>query len=210
VESNGIALAAAAWEAGAEPDVLPPLPDDPKAISRALRAIRRHDAIVTVGGVSVGDRDFVRGALAAAGAELDFWRVAMRPGKPFAFGRLGRAAVFCLPGNPASALVTFELFVRPALRRLSGLAGAGRMVLPVRLASAVDKPADATVFVRTRLRRRGGELEAVPLATQLSGNLASAALVDALVRLPKGPSRVERGARVEAILLRGQDAGGGV
>ncbi len=207
VESNGIALAAAAWEAGAEPDVLPPIPDDPRALARALRAVRRHDAIVTVGGVSVGDRDFVREALAAAGARLDFWRVAMRPGKPFAFGRWGKAAVFGLPGNPASALVTFELFVRPALRRLAGLAGSGRLLLPVRLATRVEKPRGLAVFLRVRLRRDGAALVAEPLATQVSGNLSSAALLDALAILPARHAALSAGARVEAIVLRAPGTG---
>ncbi|HEX9243234.1 MAG TPA: gephyrin-like molybdotransferase Glp, partial [Anaeromyxobacter sp.] len=126
VETNGHALAAAARAVGAEPILLPAAGDDPRALRRALAATRGVDALVTTGGVSVGERDLVRAALAAAGARLDFWRVAMRPGKPFAFGRWGRTAVFGLPGNPTSALVTFELFVRPALRALAGLSGAGR------------------------------------------------------------------------------------
>jgi len=207
VESNGIALAAAAWEAGADPDVLPPVPDDPRALARALRAVRRHDAIVTVGGVSVGDRDLVRDALTAAGARLDFWRVAMRPGKPFAFGRWGDAAVFGLPGNPASALVTFELFVRPALRRLAGLSGAGRLVLPVRLSKRVEKPAGLTVYLRVRLRREGRNLVADPLPSQVSGNLSSAALLDALAVLPASRASMPRGAWVDAIVLRAPSSG---
>jgi len=202
VESNGLALAAAAWEAGAEPDVLPPVADDPRALARALRAVRRHDAIVTVGGVSVGDRDLVRAALEAAGARIDFWRVAMRPGKPFAFGRWGRAAVFGLPGNPASALVTFELFVRPALRLLAGLRGSGRLLLPARLSERVEKPAGLAVYLRVRLRREGSALVAQPLPTQVSGNLSSAALLDGLAILPAGRAAVGRGATLEVIVLR--------
>jgi molybdopterin molybdotransferase len=207
VESNGIALAAAAWEAGAEPDVLPPVPDTPRALARALRAARGHDAIVTVGGVSVGERDLVRQAMVDAGARLDFWRVAMRPGKPFAFGRWGKAAIFCLPGNPASALVTFELFVRPALRAFAGLPGSGRLVLPARLAERVRKAPELTVFLRAALRRDKRDLVVAPLATQVSGNLSSAAAVDALAVLPAGQRTVARGALVEAIVLRAPGGG---
>ena len=127
VETNGHALAAAAREAGAEPVLLPAAGDDAASLRRALAAARGADALVTSGGVSVGARDLVRAALAAAGARLEFWRVAMRPGKPFTFGRWGRTAVFGLPGNPVSALVTFELFARPALRTLAGLPGSGRL-----------------------------------------------------------------------------------
>jgi molybdopterin molybdotransferase len=208
VESNGIALAAAAWEAGADPSVFPPVPDEPRALARALRAARGHDAIVTVGGVSVGERDLVRAALAGAGAELDFWRVAMRPGKPFAFGRWGSAAVFCLPGNPASALVTFELFVRPALRALAGLAGAGRLLLPARLSTRVTKPAELALYLRAGLRRDGRGFVATPLATQRSGDLSSIACVDALAILPAGRRALAAGALVEALVLRAPERWG--
>jgi molybdopterin molybdotransferase len=202
VESNGHALAAAVRDAGAEPVVLPIVRDDPAAIRRALGAIDGLDALVTSGGVSVGARDLVRAALAKAGARLDFWRVAMRPGKPFTFGRWGRRAVFGLPGNPASALVTFELFARPALRALAGLAGTGRFRDVARLASAVEKPPPLEVYLRARLRRVGGDLVAEPFRTQASGDLTSVAGHDALAVLPAGRGRVARGARVEVILLR--------
>ncbi len=202
VESNGHALAAAAREAGAEPALLPIVPDDAGALRDALARAAGLDALVTTGGVSVGARDLVRAALARAGARLHFWRVAMRPGKPFTFGRWGRTAVFGLPGNPASALVNFELFVRPALRALAGLAGAGRLRAPARLASAQEKPRELEVYLRARLRRVRGELVAEPLRTQVSGNLSSAAGHDALVVLPAGRARFARGATVEAIVLR--------
>jgi molybdopterin molybdotransferase len=202
-ESNGIALAAAAWEAGAEPDLLPPVPDDPAEIVRALRAARRHDAIVTVGGISVGDRDYVREALARAGARLHPWRVAMRPGRPFASGRLGASVLLCLPGNPASALVSFELFARPALRALAGMSGSGRLLLPARLSERCDKEREITQVLRVRLKtHHRGSWIAEPLRTQRSGDLASMAMVDALVLLPSGRARFPAGARVEALLLR--------
>ena len=130
----------------------------------------------------------------------------MRPGKPFTFGRWGDAAVFGLPGNPASALVTFELFVRPALRLLAGLRGSGRLVLPVRLSTRVSKPLGLTVYLRVRLRRDGAALVAEPLSTQVSGNLSPVALLDALAILPADRASVARGARIEAIVLRGPEA----
>ncbi len=154
------------------------------------------------GGVSVGDRDLVRGTLEAAGARLGFWRVAMRPGKPFAFGLWGRTAVFGLPGNPASALVTFELFVRPALRALAGLPGDGRHTFQARLATAQEKPTGLTVFLRCRLRGSAADPRLEPLPTQSSGSLSSTAGHDALAVLPAGRARLPRGARVAAILLR--------
>jgi molybdopterin molybdotransferase len=201
VESNGPALAAAVREAGGEPVLLPIARDDAASLRRALAAARGLDVLVTTGGVSVGARDLVRAALTRAGARLDFWRVAMRPGKPFAFGRWGRTAVFGLPGNPASALVTFELFVRPALRALAGQAGPGRLRVRARLASAQEKPAELEAYLRVRLRPARGGLVAEPLRTQVSGNLSSAAGHDGLAVLPAGRTRVARGAPVEVIVL---------
>jgi molybdopterin molybdotransferase len=202
VETNGHALSAAAREAGAEPVLLPTAPDEPRALRRALAAARGVDALVTTGGVSVGERDLVRAALAAAGARLDFWRVAMRPGKPFTFGRWGRTAVFGLPGNPTSALVTFELFARPALRALAGLPGTGRLRIEARLGAAQEKPPALELYVRARLERSRGGLVALPLRSQTSGDLSSSAGLDALAILPAGRGRVARGARVEVLVLR--------
>jgi molybdopterin molybdotransferase len=202
VESNAHALAAAVREAGGLPALLPPVRDDLAALGRALRGARGADVLLTSGGVSVGSRDLVRAALRAAGARLDLWRVAMRPGKPLAFGRLGRTLVFGLPGNPASALATFELFARPAVRVLAGLPGDGRVRLPARLAEAQEKPAELEVYLRVRLARRQGALVASPLPTQLSGHLSSAADHDALVILPAGRARFRAGATVVALLVR--------
>jgi molybdopterin molybdotransferase len=202
VETNGHALAAAAREAGAEPVLLPAASDEPAALRRALEAARGLDVLVTTGGVSVGARDLVRATLAAAGARLDFWRVALRPGKPFTFGRWGRTAVFGLPGNPASAFVTFELFVRPALRALAGLGGSGRLRVRARLGAAQEKPAGLAVYLRARLEEGRGGLVAVPLRSQTSGDLSSAAGLDALALLPAGRTRLPRGAPVEVLVLR--------
>jgi len=201
-ESNGALLAAAACDAGAEPILLPPAGDAERSLAAALAAAQGLDALVTVGGVSVGERDLVRAALVRAGARLEFWRVAIRPGKPFAFGRWGRTAVFGLPGNPASAFVTFELFVRPALRALAGLAGDGRARATVRLARAVEKPAPLTAYLRAQLQATRRGLLAEPLRSQASGDLASLAGCSALAILPAGRVRFARGAAVEAVLLR--------
>lgn len=201
-ESNGPALAAAVREAGGDPILLPIAGDAPEALARALEAARGLDALVTTGGVSVGSRDHVREALARAGARLDFWKVAMRPGKPFTFGRWERTAVFGLPGNPASSLVTFELFARPALRALAGLPGTGRVTVTARLSSAQEKPRELTVYLRARVRRTRSGLAVEALRTQLSGHLTSVAGHDALVVLPAGRSRMPRGAEVEVVLLQ--------
>jgi molybdopterin molybdotransferase len=204
-ESNGAALAAAVRDAGAEPILLAPARDDAASIAASLEAARGLDVLVTAGGVSVGAKDLVRAALAAAGARLDFWRVAMRPGKPFTFGLWGRTAVFGLPGNPVSALVTFELFARPALRRLAGLPGSGRVDVEGRLAEAQEKPPELTVYLRCTARTGPDGPVLVPLRSQASGNLLSSAAVGALAILPAGTTRLRRGARVRALLLRPPD-----
>jgi molybdopterin molybdotransferase len=202
LDSNSHSLGAATEEAGAIPVRLPAARDDRGSLARTLAAAGGLDAIVSTGGVSVGRRDLVRAALAAAGARLDFWRVAMRPGKPVAFGRWGPTAVFGLPGNPGSALVTFELFVRPALRALQGLPAPGRLVLQARLSSAQEKPPELTLFLRARLRLERGIPWVEPLATQQSGHLTSVVGAEALAVLPAGLHRLRRGALVEAIVLR--------
>jgi molybdopterin molybdotransferase len=201
IESNAHALAAAVREAGGEPRFLGIAADRPAALRRALGRARSADVLLTIGGVSVGERDLVRGALADAGASIDFWQVAMRPGKPFLFGRLARMLVFGLPGNPASALVGFELFARPALRALVGLPGSGRVVIQARLDTAQAKPPELAVYLRSRVASRRGEAWVVPLRTQVSGDLTSSADVGALAVLPAGRARLARGARVLAILL---------
>ena len=204
-ESNGVALVAAVREAGGEARALPAARDEEGSLSRALRSAEGADVLLTVGGVSVGERDLVRAALRRAGARLSFWRVAIRPGKPFTFGFWGRTVVFGLPGNPASALVTFELFVRPALRALSGLGGDGRVWTWVRLKESQDKPAELSVYLRVRLLvppAVPGLPLAEPLRTQRSGDLTSLAGADALAVLPAGRGRYRKGAAVRAVLLR--------
>jgi molybdopterin molybdotransferase len=202
VDSNSHALAAACTESGGDPVLLPVARDDEASLASALAAARGCDVLLTLGGVSVGERDLVRGALERAGARLDFWRVAIRPGKPMTFGRWGTTAVFGLPGNPVSALVTFEVFARPALRALAGLAGTGRASVDVRLGTPQKKVAGLTYFLRVRLREEDGDTWADPLASQSSGDLSSATGFDALAVLPPDVDALRRGARVKAILLR--------
>lgn len=201
IESNAYALAAAVREAGGEPRLLGIARDQPAALGRAIQRGRGADLLLTIGGVSVGERDLVRGALIEAGTRLDFWRVAIRPGKPLLFGRLGRTLIFGLPGNPASALVGFELFVRPALRALAGLTGSGRVVIRARLDAAHQKPAELLACLRCRVVRRDEAPWVVAHRTQVSGDLTSAADVGALALLPAGRSHLPRGTAVDAILL---------
>jgi molybdopterin molybdotransferase len=202
VDSNSHAISAACRDAGAEPVLLPVARDDEDSLATALAATRGCDVLLTLGGVSVGERDLVRGALERAGARLDFWKVAIRPGKPMTFGRWGAMAVFGLPGNPVSALVTFEVFARPALRALAGLAGSGRATVDARLGAATKKMVGLTYFLRVRLREHGRDTWADPLASQSSGDLSSATGFDALAILPPDADALRHGARVRAIVVR--------
>jgi len=202
-ESNTLALAAAAIEAGAVPVLLGIARDRPGEAERRLAAAASCDAIVTCGGASVGERDLLKDALRNLGAEEHFWRVAIKPGKPFGFYRLpGGKPVFLLPGNPASASVTFELFVRPGLRRLAGLQGHGRPEVHLPLAAAARKPADLALWVRGNLE--GGAFVASP--HQSSGLTRSLVGQRALAVLPAGAATLERGDLVAVRLLGGAPA----
>jgi molybdopterin molybdotransferase len=169
--------------------------DDVTAVfSRGLGA----DVLITLSGASVGEKDFTRDALTQLGVSMDFWKVAMKPGKPLAVGTRGSTIVFGLPGNPVSAMVTFELFVRPALRALQGLVP-GPPLLSGRLASPLTKPAGLRHFVRALVERRGPELWATPLQNQSSGALTSAAGASHLISVPPDVTQVADGAEVALV-----------
>ncbi|MCU0681012.1 MAG: molybdopterin molybdotransferase MoeA [Polyangiaceae bacterium] len=196
-ESNGVALRAMARRAGADAEVLPYVADDAEATRRALdAALRGADVVVTVGGVSVGDRDFVKPALEAAGVTLDFWRVAIKPGKPLAVGRRGDSLVIGLPGNPSSAMVTAALFLLPALRALQGERVCFPPALLARLAAPFRHAPGRTEFARARLYDEGGERVVEALSNQASGAATSMAEADALLRIEAEASSLEAGARV--------------
>ena len=158
-ESNGGMLAAMVAAIGARPVHLGIAPDDPDQLARLVETGGGADVLVTIGGASMGEADFVKRVLDNAGFELDFWRVKMRPGSPLSFGWLpktnGRQAVFGLPGNPSSAFVTFEAFVRPFLLALSGHRRVARRRVTCRAGERMETPAELTYFQRVSLRRDG-------------------------------------------------------
>ena len=202
VDSSAHTLLAACREAGADATYLGVARDDAAQLTERIRAALDHDVLLTTGGVSVGAKDLVLGALAAAGAELQLWKVAMRPGKPIAFARAGATRCVGLPGNPVSTMVAFEIFVRPLLWALGGQAAPARPRVPVRLTEAYAKPAGRGHFVRARVTRDGEHLHATPLRHQGSGALSSMVGVDALILVPAEATTLAIGARAEAILLR--------
>ena len=200
-ESNGPMLAAAFEASGALVERIGPIPDDEESHRDALERGLAADVLVSSGGVSVGPHDLVRRILAELGVEEDFWGVAVRPGKPLAFGSRGATLVFGLPGNPVSALVAVELFVRPALLALQGAARPGPRYLSARLASALRRNAGRDELVRARTRDEAGEAVLEPLAGQESHMIARAAAADALVLVPAGEGELAAGERVRYLGL---------
>lgn len=163
---------------------LPVIPDEPAAAERALEAaLRTADVVVTAGGASVGGRDCLRPAFERIGGVVRFWRIAIRPGKPFFFGERDGRFVFGLPGNPVSALVTASLLVVPALRRLQGARQPGPAFLPARLAEAVSNPGDRRHFLRIRREPDGSVRSSGVQASHILGSLAHA---DGLADIPAG------------------------
>jgi molybdopterin molybdotransferase len=201
VDANGPALALAVRRAGGVPSLLGIARDSLEDVSRLLAASAGHDLVLTSAGMSVGEHDFVREALARWGVTQDFWRVAIKPGKPLAVGRK-EATLFCgLPGNPTSSLVTFELFVRPALRRMLGHTQVEPPRVPGRLEGELKKAPGLAHFLRVTATWQEGELWARPLSTQTSGVLRSAALATHLLHFPREASKLATGDKVELLPL---------
>jgi molybdopterin molybdotransferase len=174
-ESNRIGLGALIRNTGARPSILPLVPDKLEATEQAIsNAFKECDLVVTTGGASVGELDLVRSAFARLGGEIDFWKVAIKPGRPFMFGRLGNRLLLGLPGNPVSALVTFLLLVRPALLRAQG---AIEVELPTSmgvLAKELSNPGSRRHFVRVLMDPKGTVALAGSQASHLLGSFAAA------------------------------------
>jgi molybdopterin molybdotransferase len=200
-EANGVLLAAALGEAGADVDVLPAVADDEGAHRAALEVGLLADVLVTSGGVSVGPHDLVRGLLRELGVEEVFWGVSVKPGKPVAFGVRGRTLVFGLPGNPVSSLVGCELFVRPALLALQGAAEPGPVYREGRLMRSVRRNAGRDEFVRARIRASDDGVVLDPVSGQESHMIVRAAGADALVYAPQGDGELGAGERVRYLPL---------
>jgi molybdopterin molybdotransferase len=197
VNSNAYALAAMVKEAGALPNLLgiakDSLQDTKDALSRGLFA----DVILTSGGVSVGEFDYVKGALDALGYQSGFWKINMKPGKPVVFGTLHAKPVLGLPGNPASCQVSFELFVRPLLLSMMGHPNPSRLRVQCKLYAPISE-GDRRHFVRAILGYRDGAFVATPLRKQGSGELRSLLGANALLDIP-AKTNFQQGDLVTAI-----------
>ena len=202
VNSNAHALAAMARVAGAEPRVLPVVPDQREPTIHAIESALDCDFVVSTGGVSVGAYDFVKEALEQLGAKTMFWRVAMKPGKPVLLARVRERLFFGLPGNPVSCLVAFTLFVAPAIRKASGQTeNLLAPVVNVRTIAALKGTEDRRDYVRVRVISRGGELQAVPMKAQGSGVSTSMVQANAFVILDTGTVAVNAGTLVPAMII---------
>ncbi len=200
--SNSYSLASAIWTSGCGPWLRPVVRDTPDSLRAALHDAMEADAIVTSGGVSVGDHDWVKPVVSEMG-RIDVWAIAIRPGRPLAFGEIrgvgGRTVpIFGLPGNPVSALLTFELFVRPALLKMSGRTKLFRPRAQAKLLDAVDKPAELRFFARGIYDATAGTVRLT--GPQGSGILRSMALANCLLDLPPGPESFAAGETVAVIL----------
>jgi molybdopterin molybdotransferase len=200
-ETNGLMLAASLAAAGAEVLHEPTVADDEAALREALELGLAADVLVTSGGVSVGEHDLVRAAERELGVEEVFWRVSIKPGKPVSFGVRGDTLVFGLPGNPVSALVGCELFVKPALRAMQGLADPLPRFEPGRLATGLRRNEERDEFVRARSRLDGDALVLEPVTGQESHMIVRSAAADALVHIPRGNGELAPGSTVRWLRL---------
>ena len=200
-DANRYSLASAIRAAGAEPWVRGIVRDTPDALRAALREAMSADAIVTSGGVSVGDHDHLKPVLSELGS-IDFWAIAIRPGRPLAFGELRdgerRVPIFGLPGNTVSSLLTFELFVRPALLRMQGRRNVTRPRARARLLEPVDKIKSLRFFARGIYDADAGTVTTT--GPQGSGILRSMSLANCLIDLAEGRERYDAGETVDLIL----------
>jgi molybdopterin molybdotransferase len=201
-DSNRLQLALLLEEAGASVVRTARLSDDPEKVRKGIAsALSAADVVLTIGGVSAGDFDPVKQSLGEL-PEIALWRVAMKPGRPQAFGTPEGRMFFGLPGNPASVACTFEALVRPALRKLMGFSALDRPKLSVRSHARIDSREGRVDFVRVTLERRDGEWWASEAGEQVSGHLAPQSRAHALLVVPAECTGLDAGERGDALLLR--------
>jgi molybdopterin molybdotransferase len=199
--SNTHTLLALVRQAGGEPINLGIAQDTPESLKAHLSRALDCDLLVTTAGVSVGEHDFVRSVLEELGGELRFWKLRMRPGAPVGFGLLGENPWIGLPGNPVSTMVTFELFVRPAIRKMMGHALPFRRSVPVILADPITVKPKLQHFLRATVSQRPDGPKARLTGPQGSGILTSMARANALLVIPEGQFETPAGSAVQALIL---------
>jgi len=202
VNSNAYLLAARLREEGIEPVVLGIAKDHPDELDEKLREGLSADLLITTGGVSVGDRDLVKSVLNNLGFNKVFWKVAISPGKPILFGTIDTVPIFGLPGNPTATATTFELFVRPALRRLTGYSNPLAPRIKVRLADSINGGRKRQQFLWGQLKIVAGELQFLPAKGKKSGQLHDLVKAHALLPVPSDSPGLSAGDEVEIFLVR--------
>ncbi|MCK4846471.1 MAG: molybdopterin molybdotransferase MoeA [Deltaproteobacteria bacterium] len=203
-DANTYTVMAEMQAIGIEPVLLGIARDNPGELKDKLKEGLECDALIVSGGVSVGHHDFVRPTLKELGVEIDFWRVALRPGHPFAFGRRaeGNKLIFALPGNPVSSMVCAEEFIIPAMRKMMGAVNLFRKTITVRLGEDVKDKVGRTHFMRSHLSvNESGEQTLKLTGSQGSGILMSMVTADALLVMPAECSELKAGTLVTAQLL---------
>jgi len=204
VSSVPYGLAALIERHGGEAMSLGIAKDDPESIVTLARAGRAADILLTVGGASVGERDLVASALKPEGLELDFWKIAMRPGKPLLYGRLGGQRFLGVPGNPVSALICAHVFLKPMLSRMLGLAGEERPLPEAVLGEAIEANGDREHYMRAiSAWREDGTRVVRALPSQDSSLVAALARADCLIVRPAHAPALGQGGRVRIVPLDG-------
>jgi len=201
IASNSYCLAAQVRECGAIPVSLGITPDTREAIEARFREAMGCDVILSSGGVSVGDYDFIKDVLRDLGSEMKFWRVAMKPGHPLVFGLLGGRPVFGLPGNPVSCMVSFEQFVRPSLLKMMGHRSLFRPVVRARLREALRQKPGRTTFVRAVVTRDRDGLSVRSAGNQSSGALLSMVRANGLLIFPADRAELPEGSEAEVQII---------
>ncbi|MEW6542295.1 MAG: gephyrin-like molybdotransferase Glp [Nitrospirota bacterium] len=201
VNSNSYGLAAAVQEAGGIPILLGIAKDQPAALKEKIAHGLNADILVLSGGVSMGDYDFTKAVFKELGAEMNFWKLAIRPGQPLAFGKIQGKLAFGLPGNPVSSMVTFEMLVRPAMLKMSGHRSYGRPVMQAAFQEKFSKRNDRRHFLRGILKKEGDVLTVRTTGDQGSGILTSMVKANCLIDVPEAVERLNPGDTVTVHVL---------
>ena len=204
INSNSYGIAAAVQEAGGIPLLLGIARDTPTALKEKISQGLNADILVLSGGVSMGDYDFTKVVFQELGAEMNFWKLAIRPGQPLAFGKIQGKLAFGLPGNPVSSMVTFEQLVRPALLKMSGCRSYRRPVVQAIFQERFSKRADRRHFLRGILTREEGVFKVRTTGDQGSGILTSMVKANCLIDVPVEVERINPGDEVAVQLLSGE------
>jgi molybdopterin molybdotransferase len=199
--SNGHMLSAQIKSAGGIPVYLGSAKDTEEDLMEKFAWALKADIVVSSGGVSVGDYDLVKSSLQKMGQEMLFWKVAMKPGKPLAFGHIGGTPIFGLPGNPVSSFVSFEQFVRPSLKKALGCADLSHKTVHAKLTRTISKKPGRLHFLSSIVSWADGEYTVTPAGEQGSGILKSAANANGLLIFPLEAAEIQQGQEVAVQLL---------